>query len=234
MKTQEINYAHDQKNFIGYVAYPERDKAPLILIAPSWAGRDEFVKDKAEKLAREGYVAMAVDMYGDAKVGSSTEENQSLMTPLIEDRDRLKGIIKSALDAGRQLEAVEASNVAAIGYCFGGLVVLDLARSGSDVNGVVSFHGLLMDSKISEEGIRSKILVLHGERDPMVPLEMIDGFQKEMTQAGADWQLHSYGNAYHAFTNKEANDPDLGTEYNQDADRRSWQSMMNFFQEIFE
>jgi len=233
MKTEEINYSHDQKNFIGYVAYPERDKAPLILIAPSWAGRDEFVKDKAEKLAREGYVAMAVDMYGDAKVGSSTEENQSLMTPLIEDRDRLKGIIKSALDAGRQLEAVEASNVAAIGYCFGGLVVLDLARSGSDVNGVVSFHGLLMDSKISEEGIRSKILVLHGERDPMVPLEMIDGFQKEMTQAGADWQLHSYGNAYHAFTNQEANDPDLGTEYNQDADRRSWQSMMNFFQEIF-
>ena len=233
MKTEEINYSHDQKNFIGYVAYPERDKAPLILIAPSWAGRDEFVKDKAEKLAREGYVAMAVDMYGDAKVGSSTEENQSLMTPLIEDRDRLKGIIKSALDAGRQLEAVEASNVAAIGYCFGGLVVLDLARSGSDINGVVSFHGLLMDSKISEEGIRSKILVLHGERDPMVPLEMIDGFQKEMTQAGADWQLHSYGNAYHAFTNQEANDPDLGTEYNQDADRRSWQSMMNFFQEIF-
>ena len=233
MKTEEINYSHDQKNFIGYVAYPERDKAPLILIAPSWAGRDEFVKDKAEKLAREGYVAMAVDMYGDAKVGSSTEENQSLMTPLVEDRDKLKGIIKSALEAGRQLEAVEASNIAAIGYCFGGLVVLDLARSGSDVNGVVSFHGLLMDSKISEEGIRSKILVLHGERDPMVPLEMIDGFQKEMTQAGADWQLHSYGNAYHAFTNKEANDPDLGTEYNQDADRRSWQSMMNFFQEIF-
>ena len=176
---------------------------------------------------------MAVDMYGDAKVGSSTEENQSLMTPLVEDRDKLKGIINSALEAGRQLEAVEASNVAAIGYCFGGLVVLDLARSGSDVNGVVSFHGLLMDSKISEDGIKSKILVLHGERDPMVPLEMVDGFQQEMTQAGADWQLHSYGNAYHAFTNKEANDPDLGTEYNQDADRRSWQSMMNFFQEIF-
>ena len=233
MKTEEINYSHDQKNFIGYVAYPEKDKAPLILIAPSWAGRDEFVKDKAEKLAREGYVAMAVDMYGDAKVGSSTEENQSLMTPLVEDRDKLKGIINSALEAGRQLEAVEASNVAAIGYCFGGLVVLDLARSGSDVNGVVSFHGLLMDSKISEDGIKSKILVLHGERDPMVPLEMVDGFQQEMNQAGADWQLHSYGNAYHAFTNKEANDPDLGTEYNQDADRRSWQSMMNFFQEIF-
>ena len=114
MKTEEINYSHDQKNFIGYVAYPEKDKAPLILIAPSWAGRDEFVKDKAEKLAREGYVAMAVDMYGDAKVGSSTEENQSLMTPLVEDRDKLKGIIKSALEAGRQLEAVEATNLSLI------------------------------------------------------------------------------------------------------------------------
>ena len=177
---------------------------------------------------------MAIDMYGEAKVGSSTEENQSMMTPLVEDRDKLKGIVNAALEAGKQLDKVDNSKVAAIGYCFGGLVVLDLARSGSNVRGVVSFHGLLMDSEISENGIKSKILVLHGERDPMVPLAMVDEFQKEMTQAGADWQLHSYGNAYHAFTNKEANDPNLGTQYNRDADRRSWKSMMNFFEEIFE
>ena len=234
MKTEEINYSYDQINYKGFVAYPDKDKAPLILIAPSWAGRDEFVKDKARELAQEGFVAMAIDMYGEAKVGSSTEENQSMMTPLVEDRDKLKGIVNAALEAGKQLDEVDNSKVAAIGYCFGGLVVLDLARSGSNVCGVVSFHGLLMDSEISQNGIKSKILVLHGERDPMVPLSMVDEFQKEMTEAGADWQLHSYGNAYHAFTNKEANDPNLGTQYNRDADRRSWQSMMNFFEEIFE
>ena len=176
---------------------------------------------------------MAVDMYGEAKVGTSTEENQSLMTPLIEDRDKLKAIINSAVEAGKKIDGVDSSKVAAIGYCFGGLVVLDLARSGRDISGVVSFHGLLMSSDISTDGIQAKVLVLHGERDPMVPLSMVDDFQKEMTEAEADWQLHSYGNAYHAFTNKEANDPNLGTQYNENADKRSWQSMMNFFAEIF-
>ena len=98
---------------------------------------------------------------------------------------------------------------------------------------MVSFHGLLMGSEIAESGISSKILVLHGERDPMVPLEMVDEFQKEMTNANADWQLHSYGNTYHAFTNPEANDPSLGTQFNKDSNNRSWQSMNNFFEEIF-
>ena len=155
------------------------------------------------------------------------------MTPLVENRDHLKGVINEALTKGKSLKGVDVNNVAAIGYCFGGLVVLDLARSGTEVNGVVSFHGLLMGSEIAESGISSKILVLHGERDPMVPLEMVDEFQKEMTNANADWQLHSYGNTYHAFTNPEANDPSLGTQFNKDSNNRSWQSMNNFFEEIF-
>ena len=233
MKTEEIAYQHEDSNYIGFVAYPEKDLAPLVLIAPSWAGRDSFVENKAKELAELGYVAMAVDMYGEGRVGSSTEENQSLMTPLVENRDQLKGIINSALTCGKSLNGVDVEKVAAIGYCFGGLVVLDLARSGTDISGVVSFHGLLMSSDISTDGIQAKVLVLHGERDPMVPLSMVDDFQKEMTEAEADWQLHSYGNAYHAFTNKEANDPNLGTQYNENADKRSWQSMMNFFAEIF-
>ena len=233
MKTQEINYKFGDQEYRAFVANPEIGASPLILIAHSWAGRDDFVEEKAIELAREGFVAMAVDMYGDARVGTSTEENQSLMTPLIEDREKLKSIINSAVEAGKKIDGVDSTKVAAIGYCFGGLVVLDLARSGTDINGVVSFHGLLMGSDISDSGIQAKMLVLHGERDPMVPLSMVDDFQKEMTEAGADWQLHSYGNAYHAFTNKEANDPNLGTQYNENADRRSWQSMMNFFAEIF-
>lgn len=233
MKTQEVNYKFGDQEYRAFVANPEKESAPLVLVVHTWAGRDDFVEKKAIELAEEGYVAMAVDMYGDAKVGTSTEENQSLMTPLIEDRDKLKAIINSAVEAGKKIDGVDSSKVAAIGYCFGGLVVLDLARSGTDISGVVSFHGLLMSSDISTDGIQAKVLVLHGERDPMVPLSMVDDFQKEMTEAGADWQLHSYGNAYHAFTNKEANDPNLGTQYNENADKRSWQSMMNFFAEIF-
>jgi dienelactone hydrolase len=233
MKTQEINYKFGDQEYRAFVANPEKESAPLVLVVHTWAGRDDFVEKKAIELAEEGYVAMAVDMYGEAKVGTSTEENQSLMTPLIEDRDKLKAIINSAVEAGKKIDGVDSSKVAAIGYCFGGLVVLDLARSGTDISGVVSFHGLLMSSDISTDGIQAKVLVLHGERDPMVPLSMVDDFQKEMTEAEADWQLHSYGNAYHAFTNKEANDPNLGTQYNENADKRSWQSMMNFFAEIF-
>ena len=226
MKTQEINYKFGDQEYRAFVTNPEKESAPLVLVVHTWAGRDDFVERKAIELAEEGYVAMAVDMYGEAKVGTSTEENQSLMTPLIEDRDKLKAIINSAVEAGKKIDGVDSSKVAAIGYCFGGLVVLDLARSGTDISGVVSFHGLLMSSDISTDGIKAKVLVLHGERDPMVPLSMVDDFQKEMTEAEADWQLHSYGNAYHAFTNKEANDPNLGTQYNENADKRSWQSMM--------
>tara|TARA_B100001559_G_scaffold252917_1_gene216690 strand:+ start:1114 stop:1815 length:702 start_codon:yes stop_codon:yes gene_type:complete len=233
MKTEEVNYLVQDKQFKAFVAYPEQQNSPLVLIVHTWAGRDEFVQNKAIELAQEGFVAMAVDMYGDAKVGASTEENQSMMAPLIEDREKLKSVITAAVETGKQLEGVDTNKIAAIGYCFGGLVVLDLARSGIDINGVVSFHGLLMGSDISDKGIQAKVLVLHGERDPMVPLSMIDEFQQEMTEAQADWQLHSYGNAYHAFTNPDANDPDFGTQYNQNADKRSWQSMMNFFSEIF-
>jgi len=233
MKTEEITYHYEDKNYIGFVAYPENELAPLVLIAHTWAGRDSFVEERAKELAELGYVAMAVDMYGDGKIGSSTEENQSLMTPLVENRDLLKGVINAALSNGKSLQGVDVNNVAAIGYCFGGLVVLDLARSGTELNGVVSFHGLLMGSEIAEAGVRSKILVLHGERDPMVPLNMVDEFQKEMTEAKADWQLHSYGNTYHAFTNPEANDPSLGTQFHEDSNSRSWQSMNNFFEEIF-
>ena len=228
MKTETVNYQAKNIDLKGYVAFPDAENAPLVLIAHTWAGKDEFVHQRAEDLAALGYVGFAVDMYGNGKVGADTAENESLMTPLVSDRDMLKDRIVSALNYGKNLPGV-----AAIGYCFGGLVVLDLARSGEDLSGVVSFHGLLMPSDISEKGIKAKVLVLHGERDPMVPLDMVDTFQKEMTEAEADWQLHSYGGTYHAFTNPDANDPNLGTQFNKSANDRSWQSMKNFFAEIF-
>ena len=233
MKTETVNYQATDIELEGYVAYPDEEKAPLVLIVHTWAGKDDFVHEKAEDLAALGYVGFAVDMYGNGKVGSNTEENQSLMAPLLSDRNVLKDRITSALNFGKSLPGVDPNKVAAIGYCLGGLVVLDLARSGENFQGLVSFHGLLMGSDISEKGIQAKILVLHGERDPMVPLDMVNAFQKEMTKAGADWQLHSYGGTYHAFTKPGANDPNLGTQYNKSAAERSWKSMQNFFEEIF-
>ena len=233
MKTETVNYQATDIELEGYVAYPDEEKAPLVLIAHTWAGKDDFVHERAEALAALGYVGFAVDMYGNGKVGSNTEENQSLMAPLLSDRNVLKDRITSALNFGKSLPGVDPNKVAAIGYCLGGLVVLDLARSGENFQGLVSFHGLLMGSDISEKGIQAKILVLHGERDPMVPLDMVNAFQKEMTKAGADWQLHSYGGTYHAFTKPGANDPNLGTQYNKSAAERSWKSMQNFFEEIF-
>ena len=233
MKTETVNYQAKNIDLKGYVAFPDAENAPLVLIVHTWAGKDEFVHQRAEDLAALGYVGFAVDMYGNGKVGADTAENESLMTPLVSDRNMLKDRIVSALNYGKSLPGVDSSRAAAIGYCFGGLVVLDLARSGEDLSGVVSFHGLLMPSDISEKGIKAKVLVLHGERDPMVPLDMVDTFQKEMTEAEADWQLHSYGGTYHAFTNPDANDPNLGTQFNKSANDRSWQSMKNFFAEIF-
>jgi len=214
MKTEEVQYASDIE-MLGYVAYPEIVNAPLVLIAHTWAGKDNFVHQRANELAELGFVAMAVDMYGNGRVGRDAKENESLMSPLISDRDLLKSRINCALEFGRTLPGVDSSKVAAIGYCFGGLVVLDLARSGSDVKGVVSFHGLLMSSNLDAGSIKSKILVLHGERDPMVPLEMVEIGR------------------YHAFTNPEANDVAMGTQYNKEANDRSWQAMLNFFEEIF-
>ena len=233
MKTETVNYQAADIELKGYLAFPDEEKAPLVLIVHTWAGKDDFVHERAEDLAALGYVGFAVDMYGNGKVGSNTEENQSLMAPLLSDRNVLKDRITSALHFGKSLPGVDPNKVAAIGYCLGGLVVLDLARTGENFQGVVSFHGLLMGSDISEKGIQAKILVLHGERDPMVPLDMVDAFQKEMTKARADWQLHSYGGTYHAFTKPGSDDPNLGTQYSKLAAERSWKSMLNFFEEIF-
>ena len=233
MRIERVNYQAENVDLEGYVAFPEVDNAPLVLVAHTWAGKDQFVHQKAKDLASLGYVGFSVDMYGNGKVGADAAENESLMTPLVSDRDKLKNRIISALNYGKNLPGVDSNRTAAIGYCFGGLVALDLARSGEELKGVVSFHGLLMPSDISKKGIKAKILVLHGERDPMVPIDMVDAFQKEMTEAGADWQLHSYGGTYHAFTNPDANDPNLGTQFNKSANERSWQSMKIFLEEIF-
>ncbi len=217
-------YVYDDKN---------KDKRPLVLVAHDWSGRNEFSEGKAEKLAELGYIGFALDMYGKGKRGHTTEEKVALMQPLMEDRQLLQRRITAALHCAQQLELVDTQKIAAMGYCFGGLCALDLARSGADINGVVSFHGLLNPPPHKNQMIKAKILVLHGHDDPMVTPDNVLAFENEMTEATVDWQVNVYSHTKHAFANPMANDPVLGTIYNPVADKRSWIAAKNFFIEVF-
>ncbi|NOQ13115.1 MAG: alpha/beta hydrolase [Methyloprofundus sp.] len=231
-----VNYLDGDTLLQAFFAYDDSFEArrPAVLISHAWGGRDEFVNDKAKQLAELGYVAFALDMYGQGILGANPEENATLMQPFIDDRQFLQQRINAALYALRLLPWVDDSRVAAIGFCFGGLCVLDLARMGADVKGVVSFHGLLFPPENNrDKPVVAKVLALHGHDDPMVTAEQVQAFTTEMSDLKVDWQLHSYGNTVHAFTNPEANNPDFGTVYNAVADKRAWQSMKNFLKEVF-
>ena len=234
IKEQLVSYQDGDTICEGFFCYDPSRAGPLpaVLISHDWSGRGEFTARKARRLAWHGYAAFALDMYGGGKQGKSTEENQALMTPLASNRAALAKRITAALTAVRGLPQVDSKRVAAMGFCFGGLCVLDLARSGADVRGVASFHGLLTPSSLPTKPIKAKVLAMHGFDDPMAPPEAVLAFGKEFTAAGADWQLHAYGKTVHAFTNPDANDPSFGTVYNAAADRRSWHAMLNFFEEV--
>ena len=229
-----IEYVHDGTTFEGYLALDEAQPPPrpAVLIAHTWQGRGEFVCDKARILAGEGYVSFAIDLYGKGVYGNSPEESAGLMQPLLDDRTLLQTRMRCALAALRGQPEVDNQRVAAIGYCFGGLCVLDLARIGADVRSVVSFHGLLgKPGNTDGNAIPAKILILHGNDDPMAPIEDVIAIGNELTAADADWQLHAYGNTMHSFTNPNANDANLGTVYNGTADQRSWVSLISFLSE---
>ncbi len=233
--TENIPYIHKNQTFLGQMAYKKTNqKIPAVLVAHAWGGRDEFACKKAQMLADLGYIGFALDMYGDGKTGQNTEENSLLMGPLIADRELLRDRILAAFEKVKNLPMVDSTKIGAIGFCFGGLCVLDLARSGADVKGVVSFHGLLKNPKIpGKNSIKAKILALHGHDDPMVNPTEAQDFMSEMTEAKADWQMQIFGNTMHAFTNPLANDRSFGTVYNEKAAERSFKSMRTFFEEVF-
>lgn len=237
MKLSEIIYQHAQSTHHGFCAIDENNtaqKRPAVLVVHDWSGQNDFARQKATQLAEMGYVGFAVDMYGNGQEGQTKEEKIALMSPLMEDRSLLLGRLLAAVNAVKYLPSVEPHKIAAIGYCFGGLCVLDLARSGEAISGVVSFHGLLEAPALHlPKKIQASVLALHGQADPMVPMDHVERFADEMTAAQADWQLHMYGNTLHAFTNPLANDPDFGTVYSAKADQRSWVAMQNFLKEIF-
>ncbi len=236
MITKTLDYNDGDTVLEGYLAYEESDtQKPLVLVAHDWAGRREFACKAAERVAGLGYVGFALDMYGKGIFGTDgdTAGNSALMGPYAADRALLRRRIRAALVAGRNIPQVKATQVAAMGYCFGGMCVLELARSGADVLGVVSIHGIFAPGDAPNEEIRARVLCLHGHDDPMAPPEQVLAFQQEMSEAGVDWQVHAYGGTMHAFTNPGANDPGFGAVYNAAAERRAYQSLENFLAEIF-
>jgi dienelactone hydrolase len=207
---------------------------PGILVSHAWGGRGDFEDGKADALAALGYAALALDLYGKGVRGDGPDENAALMQPFLDDRAMLQQRLLVSLTTLREQAEVDAPRVAAIGFCFGGLCVLDLARTGEDLAGVVSFHGLLGAPGNTEgNSMRARVLALHGWDDPMATPDNVSALADEMSTMGADWQLHAYGNTMHAFTNPAANDTSMGTVYNAAADRRSWLAMQNFLDELF-
>jgi dienelactone hydrolase len=231
MIEKEIDYHHGETKLKGLLV-TEGGRRPGILVAPTFAGRNSFIIEKAREVAKLGLAAFVVDMYGDGRTSTNRDECRSWMKPLTDDRFLLRERILSAFATVKELSEVNAEQTAAIGFCFGGMCVLDLARSGARLHGVVSFHGLL-GAPPSTEKIKAKVLVLHGYDDPMAKPEQLIAFAKEMTEAGADWQVHAYGHTVHSFTNPAAQDRAAGTAYDAQADRRSWRALRDFFEEIF-
>ena len=235
MIAKTVSYFDGAVECIGHLSIPESPTPlPLVLVAHTWKGRSKFEGEKVQALNSLGYAALSIDIYGGGVNGQSPQENQALIEPFMADRQLFRQRLISAVEFGKDLEGVDASKIAMIGFCFGGLASIELARSGYDLAGCVSFHGLLNQSTETFNQVRSKLLVLHGDLDPMVSSEQILALQDEMTQSEADWQFISYGNTHHAFTNPEANDIEMGAVYNHDSDKRSWVAMTNFLKEVFD
>lgn len=240
MKTQEFEHTAQGKNFINYLAYDDSisGKRPAVIVVHAFEGRIQMSCDYAEKLAALGYVGVAVDMYGDKKTADTLEGCMDLVKPLFENRKDVRERITAAYEAVKKLEMVDESNIAAMGFCFGGLVALDLARSGAPIKGAASFHGSLdAPEGLSEPEITSKILVLHGYDDPQVPLEKFIHFTTEMTDKKVDWQAILYGNTKHSFTDPDADKiggEDFGRVYNALSTQRAWKAAQDFFNEIFD
>lgn len=237
IRTAAVEYREGDDVFEGFVAWDAAAAGPVpgVLVAHDWAGLLQPTKDRAVQLAGLGYVGFALDAYGKGKRGEPGGDNSALMNPLLGDRALLRRRLLAAASALRAHEACDASRIAAIGYCFGGLCVLDLARANAEaLRGVVCFHGIYAQPGLGEQApIQAKVLVCHGWEDPYTPPPAMQGLAVELTEAKADWQVHAYGNTMHAFTNVMANAPEGGVKYSASADRRSFQAMKDFLAEAF-
>jgi dienelactone hydrolase len=234
MREQYIEYRDGETLLEGFLCYDEAQPGPrpAVLINHAYGGRDEFVERKARRLAWSGYACFALDNYGKGKRGTTPEQSNALMMPLMNDRAMLRKRLLAGLAAVKALPIVDVKRIAVMGFCFGGLCALDFARADADVRGVVSFHAMLKPSGHTEPKIRARVLMLHGFDDPLAPPEDMLAVAREFTAAGADWQLHAYGHTVHAFTNPVANNRAGGMQYDEAADRRSWHALEEFLAEV--
>jgi len=235
--TKTIEYRQGDTVLEGYLVYDDalKGQRPGVLVVHEWTGLGKYARNRAAQLADMGYVAFAADIYGKGIRPNSPTEAGREAGKYLSDRKLLRLRAIAGLEELLKLPQVDPARVAAIGYCFGGTTVLELARSGAKLNGVVSFHGGLSSEKPSDgKNIKAKLLVLHGADDRHVPPQQVAAFQEEMRNGGVDWYMVSYGSAVHSFTNPDSgNNPSRGNAYNEKADRRSWLAMKSFFAEIF-
>ncbi len=239
VRTHDVDYSQGDTALEGYLAYghAEKDTRPGILVIHEWWGVNDYIKRRTEQLAALGYVAFAADIYGKGIRATKREEAMALAGKFRSGNDRslLRARANAGLNVLRKNPMVDPKRIAAIGYCFGGMAALELARSGADLAGVVSFHGgLATPSPDDARNIKGKVLVLTGADDPGVKPDQVIAFQDEMRKAGVDWYLVSYGSAVHGFTNPaNGTDNAQGVAYDEKADKRSWRAMKDFFEEIF-
>jgi dienelactone hydrolase len=237
IQTKTVEYKEGNTVLEGYYAYDDaiKGRRPGVLIVHEWTGVGPYVKKRAEMLAKMGYTAFAADIYGKGVRPQNPKEAATQAGNYKANRKLLRARAQAGLEQLRRFPQTDTKQVAAIGYCFGGTTVLELARSGADLTAVVSFHGALDTPNLADaKNIKAKILACHGGDDPYVPMDQVLTFEKEMRDAKVDWQLVVYGNAVHSFTNPESgNDNSKGAAYNENADKRSWQAMTDFFDTVF-
>lgn len=234
--TENVEYRDGDTVLEGYLAYDDAsaEKRPGVLVVHAWMGLGDQAKESARRLAELGYVGFALDMYGKGVYAKDRDEAMQLSGALKGDRPKMRQRALAGLEVLRDHELVNKDRIAAIGYCFGGTTVLEIARSGEPIQGVVSFHGGLgTPTPEDAKNIKAKVLALHGANDPAVPAEEVSAFMDEMRNANVDWQMIFYGGAVHSFTDPDANMEGMAM-YHEPSARRSWNAMRQFFTEIFE
>jgi dienelactone hydrolase len=237
MPTRDLDYRCDDVNLRGYLAWNDKAAGPRpgVLVFHEGLGLGEFAMERARQLADLGYIALAADMFGDRRQASNLQQVATLVGGLRAEPEKLRARGRAALAALADLPEVDTSRLAAIGFCFGGSVVLELAREGADLKAVVSFHGVLATKMPAQPGrVKASVLVLTGAEDPLAPPDQVTAFEDEMREGHVrDWQVISYGNTLHGFTNPAADGSMMRTAlYNEQADRRSWGAMRGLFDEV--
>jgi len=240
IKEETITYKVGNVDYHGFVAYDEnlKGKRPVVLIVHEWWGLNDYIKMRARKLAELGYFALAVDLFGNGKVAANPKEAQGLTGPFYNDPKLAKTLLDTAIKKAREFPQADVANMAAIGYCFGGSAVLNSAKLGADLKGVVSFHGGLSGGAPFDRSLlKSKILICHGGSDKFVSMSDAELFKHKLDSIGATYTFKVYANATHAFTNPDATQTgktfNMPIEYNATADKDSWNDMKVFLAALF-